>query len=345
MHKKIVFFLIILCSLLSACSTMPDNGQKAAPQMYSSQFYAMDTVIDLYVYAESEQLADTALHVGEQEFLRVERLLTAHEEDLLDSSYSEVLFVNAAQGAKTAVGEELFDLIRRSLSIAEVSEGAFDVAMGELIDLWNIKGGGYLPTGDELQNALAKCGNAKLSIDEAEQSIALADGVRLDLGGVAKGYAVDCAAAVMKDCGISSALINAGGNVLAIGVKPDGSAWQVGVRKPDGSGEVLGIISLIDKAAVTSAVDQRFFIAADGKKYHHILDPHSGYPADKCLSVTIVCASSTTADLLSTAVFVLGEQGAARCWEALPSFDMLMLDNSWELVVSVGMQDILTLNP
>ncbi|MBQ9992248.1 MAG: FAD:protein FMN transferase [Firmicutes bacterium] len=340
---KNLFFFLIFLMLFSGCQKNELTANSVnGYQAYETSFFAMDTVIRITAYAQDEGLAVSLLQQAEQEFNRVSDLCNAHTENMLRPEASDVWRVNNAGGEPCKVSEELFTLLENALLLSAAAENSFDAAMGSLINLWDIKNGGYLPTSEEISSLLASCGNEKIVLNREALTVQLKESAQLDLGGIAKGYATDCAAAVLREGGIEHALIDAGGNIFAIGAKPDGNPWQVGIRNPENPESVVGVLALSNCAAVTSAVDQRYFVA-DGVRYHHILDPETGYPADSCLSLTVLCDNSTEADLLSTALFVLGEEGIAEVMVDIPPVDIVIIENDSEIIATKGAEQILTL--
>ena len=169
------------------------------------------------------------------------------------------------------------------------------------------------------------------------------DGVQIDLGGIAKGYTSSRIMDIYKEKGVTSGLVNLGGNAQVFGTKPDGSLWRVAVQSPDSEDEYLGVLEMKDKAIITSGGYERYF-EKDGVTYHHIIDPSTGYPADNGLiSVTIVSADGTLADGLSTSLFVMGKDKATDYWKAhSDEFDMILLTDDEKLYVSEGIKDSFT---
>jgi len=299
---------------------------------YKIQFYAMDTIINITVYSRYEANAYRVLAEAEAEFIRVANLTNRFGEQLPDPNVSDVYRLNNSGGKPVGVSEEIIMLIEQAFAMTERSQGAFDITVGAAMDLWNFDGGGSVPTDAALKSTLEKVGMDKITVNKADGTVTVPTGTVLDLGAVAKGYATDCAKDIIKAAGIKHALIDAGGNIYAIGTRPDSNPWRVGIRNPRNASETILILSITDCSAVTSSDDQRFFIA-DNKRYHHILDPHTGYPsASGALSVTIIAESSLMADMLSTAGFVLGSEAFAENFPDIKS--VIMLDNSEILVHS-----------
>lgn len=228
---------------------------------------------------------------------------------LQDSDLSR-LSQNAGRGF-TPVHEDTFRLIQRAVGFGTVTEGAFDITVNPLVQLWGInKKGDYIPSESEIREALALVGYRSIQMDRRSLSCRLTKrGQSLDLGGIAKGYAADEVRRILTESGIQSALINLGGNVAAVGTRPDGGPWKIGIQHPLAPrGEFAACVTVSDQTVVTSGCNERFFIK-DGVRYHHILDPRTGKPArTSVLSVTAVCGCSADADALATAFFLLGPE-------------------------------------
>lgn len=269
--------------------------------------FVLDTVSTVTIYGSD----DEALLTDSFQFIRDwEKRLSAYREE------SEISMINAAAGKEAvAVSPETFALLERCQTFSEESGGVFDVTVGPLVDLWDIAHGGEkIPTEAEITAARSLVDYHKLILDEKNQTAYLSEpGMKINLGGVAKGFIADELKAFLLDKGVTSAVLNLGGNVLLIGEKPGDEAFNVGVENPNDQSQSLGILALRDTAAVTSGDYQRYFLGADGRRYHHILDPRTGYPADSGLrAVTIVCDNSADADALSTSLFVLGEEAGLK---------------------------------
>jgi thiamine biosynthesis lipoprotein len=229
---------------------------------------------------------------------------------------TDVARVNAAAGiAPVQVHDDVFEVIRQSLHYAEISGGAFDPTVGPLVSLWGIGGDDpRVPSQAEIDAALALVNWRDVELDKERLSVFLKrPGMALDLGAIAKGYAADEAAAIIRKAGLKRAIIDLGGNILAYGEKQDKTPWKVGIQNPlEDRGDYFGIISGPERSFVTSGIYEKYF-EAEGERYHHIFSPSDGYPArNGLMAVTIIAKYSIDADALSTAVFVLGyEKGRA----------------------------------
>jgi thiamine biosynthesis lipoprotein len=231
--------------------------------------------------------------------------------------------------------------------------GALNAAMGSVLSIWHAHRTASLanptaptlPTEEELSRAAAHTSFDALEIDAQTNTVYISDSeMTLDVGALAKGYAGDCAVEILREYGISSALLNLGGNVQAIGSKPDGSPWNIAVQNPAAPSSPLCSLAVTDAAVITSGNYERYFIAEDGTKYGHILDPATGAPVDNELaSVTIVGTSGVRCDALSTALFVLGLEDAADFWRNSGDFEMLLVTQDDTLYYTQGLSEALTL--
>ena len=309
---------------LCACSPKEDAGA-------TSSFFAMDTYMTVTVYGEhAEENAQSAMAL----VTKLDSLLSRTDPD------SEISRINASGTSGCTVSEDTAVLISRCLEFSALTGGAFSAAIGPVMDAWGFGAGNEsafrVPTDSELAALLPLCSSDLVSVRGNEVTLG-ENGMILDLGGVGKGYAADRCAALLRERGVTSAIVSLGGNVYALGAKPNGEPWQVAVQSPDGSAKAEGTLSLADLSAVTTGGYRRFF-EQDGVTYHHVIDPSTGYPADSgLLSATIVCLDSTMADILSTAVFVLGADKALELYRALPGFEMLLFTSDGEALVTPGM--------
>ena len=224
--------------------------------------------------------------------------------------------------------------------------GAFDPSLGPVSRLWNLSAGEpRLPPAPEIAQAMTKVGLDRIEIDSATGTVRLSEpGMALDLGGIAKGYALDRARLVIENFGVKAALVNAGGDILAVGEKAPGKPWRVGVQDPRSGNAMVAVASVKDKIIVTSGDYERFFVK-NGKRYHHILDPRTGYPATGLRSVTIVATDGLTADALATAVLVLGPDEGLKLVESIQGIEALLIDSAGRVRLSSGAVSIFELRP
>jgi thiamine biosynthesis lipoprotein len=259
---------------------------------------------------------------------------------------SDVSRINAAAGTQPVqVHEDVYKVIERALHYAQISGGAFDPTVGPLVSLWGIGGGNpRVPSQAEIEQVLPLINWRNIELDAQTRSVFLTRrGMSLDLGAIAKGYAADEAAAIIKRAGIKRAIIDLGGNIVVLGERKDGNLWRVGVQNPnENRNEYIGILQITERSIVTSGVYERFF-EEEGIRYHHIFSPSTGYPADNgLLSVTITAPNSMDADALSTTVFVLGYVRGSALIESLTETEAVFIFNDLSVRKTYGADFSLT---
>ncbi len=290
--------------------------------------FAMDTVLELRIYGENAQeaLSSCTSIAGELDVL----LSTQNNESIVHK-------INTANEPIT-IPPEVSYLLEVSDEVSSRSDGAFDVTIYPLVLSWGFTTEEYrIPSAKELENAHNLVGYEKINLEN--DILTLPEGVMLDFGGIAKGYATDRMKQILEEKEVKSAIISFGGNVLAYGTKPGGKAWKVGVQDPADANSLAAILSVKDSFVITSGGYQRYF-ERDDIRYHHIIDPATGYPAKSGLiSVTIVCDDGTRADALSTALFVLGEEAALKYYDNYGGFEVLLINEKGELIITQGLKD------
>lgn len=310
------------------------SSSSAADASSSRDIFAMDTYMTVTAYGPN---AEMAVDQAQQEIERLDALLSTGAET------SEVAQINANGGG--TLSEDTTYLLERSLDLYDSTNGVFDIAIYPLMDAWGFTTGNYtVPSNEMIENLLPLTDANNIIYDKDESSISFAkDGMKIDFGGIAKGYTSGRIADIYRECGVTSGLINLGGNVQVVGTKTDGSKWRVAVQSPETEDDYLGILSTADRAVITSGGYERYF-EQDGVKYHHIIDPSTGHPANNGLvSVTIVSADGTLADGLSTSLFIMGKDKAAEYWRAhSDEFDTILEDEDGILYVTEGIADDFT---
>lgn len=340
---------ILLGTTLTACtpSTSDTKLEESSPKLSEEQVtpsptseplrrteFMLGTAITLSLYDhQSEALLEEA-------FTLLESL-----EDTLSINKSGTLIdkINDNSGiSPVTVDEDTFDVIQKGLTYSELTNGSFDITVGPIVKLWNI---GFpdakVPTDSQIADRLPLINYKNLLLDEKAQTIYLSQsGMQIDLGGIGKGYAADRVATLFREKGVKHALIDLGGNIFAIGNKPNGSLWKIGVQNPFTSrGESIGYISVEDKSIVTSGIYERF-LEQDGKKYHHILDPATGYPFENDIAgVTIISDASIDGDALSTSVFSKGIKKGLEFVDTLEGIDAIFVTKDNDIYLSKGIKD------
>ena len=293
-HFQLLLIFCLPLLLLTGCAA---SGS-------SREFFAMDTVMQATAYGSG---ADDALQAAEEEIYRLEQLFSCQAPE------AELARCNRA--GQLTVSAETAGLVQTALELSGATGGAYDPTLYPLSLAWGFSGGTYrVPDAEELQSLLTVTGASRVSVDGSR--ITLQPGTQLDLGGIAKGYAAGQLRKLLTDAGIRSAIVSLGGNIAAVGAKQDGSDWQVGLQDPENPDTYFGVLSVRDACVVTSGGYQRYF-EQDGVRYHHILDPRTGCPAESgLLSVSVVSEDDTLADALSTALFVMGFDEGQALWRS-----------------------------
>ena len=326
--KKLAAFL--LAGVLTGCSAPAEEMQ----QPVERSLFAMNTYMTFTAYGEDAQ---AALQEAEECIQQVEGLWSVTDED------SEIYQANHSGGQPVTVSEETAEIISFALEMAQRTGGALDPTIYPVLTAWGFTTDSkQVPSQQQIAQLLEQVGYDRIQLNGSELTVP--DGMELDLGAVGKGYTADLVTEILRRHGVTSALISLGGNIQAIGSRPDGSDWRLGIRAPWESGN-LGVLTVSDAAVVTSGGYENYFDDEQGNIYWHILDPSTGYPADSGLqSVTIVGREGKMCDALSTALFVMGAQSAEQYWRENGGFEMLLVTDSGEILITEGIAENFTLN-
>lgn len=319
--------LCLLCILV--CSSCVFSSGPKKYTAYSMDYF--DTVTTVIGYAESKAEFDGI----SQEMLSLlgeyHRLYTIY--DRYDGT-ENICTLNDQRAV--SADRRIVDLLRFGQEAYDLTGGTVNIAMGSILALWHdcrTNGMNALPSMESLESAAQHTDISRMVIDG--ETVVLTDPLmKLDVGAVAKGYAVECIAHTMEEKGVTGYILNVGGNIRSIGAKPDGSPWTVGVENPDGE-EYLTYLQLRGEAVVTSGSYQRYFIV-DGKKYHHIIDPDTLMPAEGYSSVSVICNDSGMGDALSTALFCMTDEDGLALVESLPGTEAMWVDEDGSRTVSSG---------
>lgn len=308
--------------------------QGTAESEASKDIFAMDTYMTVTAFGENAQ---KAVDEAEVEIERLDALLSTGNAD------SEIAGLNENKSA--TLSEDGGYLVERALEINKETDGAFDIAIYPVMEAWGFPTQNFcVPAEDELLKLLKHTDASKISYDKDTREISFQDSeMKIDFGGIAKGYTSARIMDIFKKNGIESGLVNLGGNVQALGTKTDGSNWRIAVQSPDDADDYLGVLSIQDKAVITSGGYERYF-EQDGVTYHHIIDPKTGYPAESGLSsVTIVSEDGTLADGLSTSLFIMGKDKAESFWRAhSDKFEAILVADDGIIYVTEGLKDNFT---
>jgi thiamine biosynthesis lipoprotein len=325
----------LACKRLGAGLVVPVIllGCTSAPKTYKRSQLLMGTTVEITAVATNEATADAAMTAAFGEIRRIENLLSTYKDT------SELSRVNQGAGkAPVQVSSEVLSLVEEAFRISDLTEGGFNIALGPAIKLWGIAEKAPIPTDEQLEAIRPLVQYTDVRLDPADRTIDLPKkGMRLDVGGIGKGYAADRAAAVMQTRGVHNGIIAVAGDIKTFGLKPNGRPWRIAVRHPRREDKPLGEITLGDEAVSTSGDYERFYIR-NGRRYHHILEPATLRPADLSQSVTIVAREAILTDALATGIFVMGSAKGMRLIERLPEVEGVIVDAKGKVFVSSGLK-------
>lgn len=309
-------------------------SRDASSNQITTELFAMDTYITMTAYGRD---AETALSDAEDKLIELEQLWSVTDPD------SDVYAINHSDGQPVSVSEETAELLSFALQMAEETNGALEPTIYPVLTAWGFTTEeNRVPSDAEITELLKNVGYER--IRQEDTTVQLESGMMLDLGAVGKGYAGDLGAQVLKDNGITSALLDLGGNIQAVGTKPDGSPWRLGLRDPFSDG-TLGVLEISNQAVVTSGAYERYFIGEDGKQYGHIIDPTTGHPAESSLvSATVIADEGRLCDALSTSLYVMGTEHAIEYWRQHQNFEMILITEDGEIYLTDGVADSFALD-
>lgn len=315
-----------ISAMLSALLFLTGCSAESSPEPVQGTFFAMDTMMDFTIYGESGLIDQS------------ESLIASLESLVSVTDTGSELYAINQTGSGTLTGKAS-SLMEQALEICRRTDGALDLSIYPIVRAWGFTTGSYqVPDEAEIQALLPLVDYRKIQYDAADGDVTLPEGMEIDLGSVAKGYAGQLVAQMLWEHGVQSALLNLGGNVQTVGAKPDGSPWQIGIKDPQGE-DAMMVLSVEDQAVVTSGGYERYF-EQDGQTYWHIMDPSTGHPADSGLiSVTIVGDEGVVCDGLSTALFVMGLEKAADLWAQSCDFEAVFVTASGEVYITEGLRD------
>ena len=316
-----------LCALLLALLLALPGCAPAQP--LERTFFAMDTVMTLRLYQGGD---GSLLDRAEARVRELEAQWSVTEEN------SEICALN--RGGRAELSPETAELLGAALDMCRRTDGALDISTYPVLRAWGFTTGEYsVPGGEAIAALLPLVDYGRVALEAG--AAALPPGMEIDLGSVAKGYTGDALAALLKQGGADSALLDLGGNIQAVGSKPDGSPWRVAIRDPAGDGNI-GVVEVADQAVVTSGGYERYF-EEDGVRYWHIIDPATGWPARSGLaSVTVVGESGLLCDGLSTALFVMGREGALEHWRQHRDFEAVLVSEDGSVTITAGLEERFT---
>jgi thiamine biosynthesis lipoprotein len=311
-----------LLTALTSCA-----ADTAPPTASERDVFAMDTFMTMKAYGDG---ADKALEAAEA------RIHELEDELSVTKSGSDLARINSSGGEAVAVSDDAAELIKAGVSYFDETSGALDISVYPVLAEWGFTTGEYrIPDEGTISRLLAKVNAGAVTVEGS--SVRIPEGSMIDLGALAKGYTGDEIMAIFRENGVKSAMVSLGGNVQALGSKPDGSDWRVGIKDPFTPDTNMCVVSISDRAVVTSGNYERYFTGDDGKNYWHIIDPADGHPADNGLvSVTVIGESGLRCDALSTALFVMGTDRAQTYLRDHTDVDAVLVTEDGTLLYTGG---------
>ncbi|GGM36520.1 FAD:protein FMN transferase [Paraliobacillus quinghaiensis] len=329
--KRATIVGLLILVFLAGCSS---NEGDLLQSPYKQTEFLMGTVVTVKIYDEGKE------NVLDSVFNRIEMLAEQIGVGEVDSQIDEV---NANAGEKpTEVTDDVFELVQAGKSYSEQAEGSFDITIGPLTSLWHI---GYddarKPEQAEIDEVLSLINYKKVTLDEENKTVYLEDeNMQMDLGAIAKGFIADEVNEVLDENGVTTSIIDLGGNIFVKGNNPSGDKWTVGIQDPfSARGETVGKIEASDQSIVTSGIYERY-LEVDGVSYHHLLNPIDGYPFDNEIAgVTIVSEKSIDGDALSTVVFSKGLEGGMAFIENQEGVEAIFVNKDNQIFITSGLED------
>ena len=330
MRKFITPIAILLLALCGCSSSSTNSASSTNNSAQTREFFAMDTFMSVKAYGVT---SDSVLEETESEVKRLEKLLSVTDTE------SDIYKINSNSGTAVQVSDDTVQLINKANDVSVKTNGATDISIYPVLKEWGFTTGEYkVPDESTLEELFTNVDYTKIQVEN--NTVTIPEGYAIDLGSIAKGYTGDKIIELLKENGVSSALVNLGGNVQTLGSKPDGSKWSVAIKNPTDQESQICIVKVRDKAVVTSGSYERYFTADDGNRYWHILDPETGKPADNGLiSVTIIGDSGTLCDSLSTSLFVMGTEKAIDYAKQNTDIDVILVTDEMEIFITEDIAD------
>lgn len=330
--KRVVIFVLCILLILSGCSKETSLYITKENGMHTASFLAMDTVMSFSIISRN---AEKNMQKAYEQIVAYDAAFSAHSED------SEVSEANHSSGNSIHVSDELAEQINTALKVSKMTDGAFDITVLPLMKLWGFYNRNYtVPDETSIANTIKLIGYEKIRLED--NMLYMQEGTQIDLGAVSKGFAGQKAAQLLMDLGVDSGMLSLGGNMQVFGLNSYDSVWNIAIQDPYDESAYVGIIHNTDCSIITSGSYQRYFEEND-KIYHHIIDPHTGYPAESGLvSVTIIADDGTYADALSTGLFVTGLDKAVEIWKEYRDFEAVFITENNTIYITEGLIDKFT---
>jgi thiamine biosynthesis lipoprotein len=309
-------FLILLIIALTSVSVWAQQAHKRTLKLMGCRF-------DITLVAKDKTEADLYIDMAVAEISRIEKLISSWDAN------SETSRINKSAGKQAEkVSPELFMLIDRAIRISKLTDGAFDISYASMDRIWKFDGSmTEMPSEEEIKASVAKVGYKNIELDKNASSVFLKlPGMKIAFGAIGKGYAADKAKQLLLKNGVSAGIINASGDMNTWGKQPDGTAWKVAITNPMNKDKAFALLPITEGAVVTSG-DYEKFVNFNGKRYAHIIDPRSGYPASGIISATVFAPKAELADALATSIFVMGIDAGIDRINQLPKIECIIIDD------------------
>ncbi len=329
--RNSVLFITLIVFLLAKFSY-----SSHAINLFKFQQIFMGTIVEIVLIGEDYNKAEKATSMAFQEIGRIEKLMSPWIED------SDVSKINRFAGKQwVRVSPDTLFVIKKSIEISKSTNGGFDITIGPLIRLWrNAISKGSPPPKGELKRLLDLVGFKDILIDQEGKILLKKEGMSIDLGGIAKGYAVDRAFELLRRLGYRNLIVNAGGDLRVGGTKFE-KPWSIGIQDPRNSEKLIAKISLSDASIATSGDYEKYFFY-QGKRYHHIINPENGMPAEGCRSVSVISKEAIFSDAMATAIFVLGPEKGFRLCQDTKGMECMIIDNDGNINITPGLKEIIS---
>lgn len=321
-------FLYFFMPFLASCNSPKES-------LYKESRNAMYTIVSITVSSDSERKSKDAIEKAFNELNRLEKLLNFYSED------SEISMINKYAGkSPVKVSQDTFDIIQKAIYVSEKTEGMFDITVGPLVRVWDFQNA-LIPDDKIIKNRTKLIGYKNIILDKEKSTVFIKKkGIEIDLGGIIKGYSAERAVDVLKKNGIKSGIVAVAGDIKTFGMRSDNKPWRIGIQNPrekEDNSEIVAFIDISDLAISTSGDYQKYFIK-DGKRFHHLLNPMTGYPVNDFQSVTIISDDAALVDAFATGIFILGQEKGINLLKRL-GLDGIIIDKDGKIIVTDGIKD------
>lgn len=327
--KKYFLLIALITSITIYCNAQQEMSA------YKQILKLMGTRFEITAVSDNEDLAINSIDSAISEIKRIEKLISSWD------SNSQTALINNNAGIKPVkVDIELIDLIIRSKKISDLTGGVFDVSFASVDKLWKFDGTqDTVPSEIEIKKSVSKINYKNIIVDREKSTVFLKEkGMKIGFGAIGKGYAANRAKSKMQSMGIKNGVVNAAGDLITWGKMENDNDWSIGIANPKEKDKIMGWLVISDMAVVTSGNYEKFFISNGKKKYSHIINPKTGWPATGTKSVTIICPDAEIADALATSVFILGPIDGIKLINQLKNIECLIVTDNDEIVKSSGLK-------